>query len=104
MNSTKRKADDHFLIEETRVTIVPEKSPDLYFFGMMDTDEAGHLNVYTNGRMQENDLVIIKPHNPDQEGEENPDENGYSGRIMSISPNSRPDYTYTYQYGVRCPA
>lgn len=96
MNSTKMNAKKSIMDKELPVTIFLEKAPEMYFFGVMNTDEAGHLNVYTNGRLQVNDRVLIKPH--DEEGWEE-----FDARIMSISPTSIPHYTYTYEYGIRVP-
>jgi hypothetical protein len=99
MNSIPHNVKENVSTEEVPVTVYLEKAPDLYFFGVMNTDEAGHLNVYTNGRLQENDAVVIRPHASEQEeGREE-----FTARVMSISPTSSPDYTYTYEYGIRYP-
>lgn len=100
MNSIPPNLKENVSIQqEVPVTVYLEKAPDLYFFGVVDTDEAGRLNVYTNGRLQENDRVVVKPHAPEPEEEQEE----FTARVMSISPNSSPDYTYTYEYGIRYP-
>lgn len=97
MNSTKVNLKKNVMNKELPVTIFLEKAPEVYFFGVMNTDEAGHLNVYTNGRLQENDQVLIKPTEPhEEEGQRE-----FTARVMSISPTSSPDYTYIYEYGIR---
>lgn len=99
MSSIQHNVKENVSIKEVQVTVYLEKAPDLYFFGVMKTDEAGHLNVYTNGRLQENDSVVIRPHV--QEQEEGREE--FTARVMSISPTSSPEYTYMYEYGIRYP-
>ena len=99
MNQTNVNPKENVLTTELTVTIFLEKAPEVYFFGAISTDEAGHLNVYTNGRLQVNDRVLIKPHDSTvKEGWEE-----FDARIMSISPTSSPHYTYAYEYGIRVP-
>lgn len=87
------------LKNEVQVTVYLENEPDLYFFGVMNTDRSGYLNVYTNGRLRENDQVVIKPNGSDI----SESRIEFAARIMSVNPTSSPEYTYTYEYGIRYP-
>lgn len=97
MNTMPHNLKENVLKNEVSVTVYLENEPDLYFFGVMNTGEAGDLNLYTNGRLRENDRVVIKPNGSDNS------ESGieFATRIMSVSPTSSPEYLYTYEYTIR---
>ena len=99
MNTRSHNLKEHVLKNEVPVTVYLENEPDLYFFGVMNPDRSGDLNVYTNGRLRENDQVVIKSNGSGiSEGRTE-----FAARIISVNPTSSPEYTYTYEYGIRYP-
>ncbi len=99
MNSA-AKQESETIVKDLPVTVFLRDMPEQYFFGVADVYGSGMLYLYTNGRIQEDENVLVKPREESGEEKAEVKSQDYTGRVEGIQLSSNPNHMFTYEYSV----